>query len=228
LLRNIYLVEIAALYGSDNNALRSTLKKSVEDIDTLQSNLFNFPIITAKGIFYIITTIAVVILAAYPALSAVSVAVEDLGYISLWLLALGFYFELFLVLAFFSFIDKRLLFIFPEYKPQGLFDKCKKRWKAFLGEHMGGTVYEKEKKTFNSFNLINKMEPLVDCLFLIIIILVAPYLLIGLLLLWAELGLLTCDLVLYNAPPLLLLLDILFFLFSPILVVSLRVKRKAK
>lgn len=214
LLRNIYLVEIAALYGSDNNALRSTLKKSVEDIDTLQSNLFYFPIITAKGVFYIITSIIVVIVAAYPALSTVQV---NWVTIYRWLVALGLYSELVLFSATFSFIDKRLLFIFPEYKPQGLFDKCKKRLKAFLGKNIEGTVYEKENKLFNSLKMIKVEEPFVDAILLSTIILVVP---MGISLFGVEIGLLT-----YNQ---LVLIFLILPSLSLILTIFLRAKRKAK
>lgn len=85
--------------------------------------------------------------------------------------ALGLTFLIYPVFPALSFIDKRLLFIFSEDRPNGCFDKCKKRYKAFLGKDIEGTIYEKENKLFKSLNMGKEREFPVDILLFVVIIL---------------------------------------------------------
>ena len=219
-LRKIYLVEIAALYDPDNNILRSTLNKLVEDIDKFLSNLFYFPTITLKGIILTIIAAIAVIYQLRDILLPIAAGSKSIFlFLGVYLGAyLGVNLVLFLGLALFSFIDKRLLFIIPEYKLQGHFDKWKKMWKAFLGNNIEGTIYEKENKLFDSLKMRKNIEPGVDILLLYIIIFVA------LVILEVLLGVLGSFLT-FNQ---FIFTFYLLFLLSPIPVFLFMAKRKAK
>jgi hypothetical protein len=141
IIRKIYSVEIATLPDSDTH--RQTLNNLVENIDKFQRDL------SYSKIWSPINAEAVL-----------------LGIFLLSLLV--FYCAYCFVLAVFSFVDKRLLFIFPEYKlfpddkRQRGSDKWKKRWKAFSGKEIEGTIYEKENELFKSLKMIKIAEQDVD------------------------------------------------------------------
>lgn len=178
LLRKIYLVEIATLPDYRH---RSTLNELVENTDKFQSDLSYYPDITSKGVISIIVPIltAIAIICSWlreiwsPEVAegvAEGVGVGVGTYLLLF--SLGFYLELFLSLALVSFIDKRLLFIFPGYKLfpedklQGRSDKEKKRWKSFLWKEIKGTIYEKEDILFKSLKARKNVEQDVDIVLL--------------------------------------------------------------
>lgn len=192
MLRKIYLVKIATLHDLDSHRL--TLNKLVENIDKFLSDLFYFPsYITFKGVISIIVPIltAIAIICSWlreiwsPEVAegvAEGVGVGVGTYLLLF--SLGFFLELFLSLALVSFIDKRLLFIFPGYKLfpedklQGRSDKAKKMWKAFLGKEIKGTIYEKEDILFKSLKARKNVEQDVDIVlleFIITIIVIIPF-----------------------------------------------------
>lgn len=161
-LRTIYIAEIATLYDTDNNAVRSTLNKLVEDIDKLSGCLFYFPAITIKTIILSIPIIAPVAYIIWDFFSGSwNQGMDNVAYLK-FLIALGVAFLMYLGFAALSFIDKRLLFIFPEDNSQGHFDKWKKRCKAFLGKSTEGTIYGKENKLFNSLMMKKEFESPVD------------------------------------------------------------------
>ena len=182
-LRTIYIVEIATLYDMDNNAVRSTLNGLVEDIDKLSDCLFYFPAITIKTIIVSIPILASAAAVAYPIwdffLELWNQGIHNAAYLK-FLSALGLTFLMYLGVAALSFIDKRLLFIFPEDNPQGHFDKWKKWCKAFLGKSTGGTIYKKENKLFASLRMGKKIESPVDLFIFMAIALVVLYILVTL------------------------------------------------
>jgi len=175
LLKKIYLVEIAALYNSDNNtARRLTLNKLVEDIDKFSGCLFYFPTISWREILlYIIPTIAAATAVVYHLRGLFpdswSPGVNMSAYLTI-ITALGLTFLVYLVFAAVSFIDKRRFFIFPEYKALRFFDRLKKRYEAFSGGNIEGTIYEKENKLFGSLRMVKEPESPVDIYLFITII----------------------------------------------------------
>ena len=231
-LRKLYLVEIGVIYDLDNNnTLKSTLNKLVEDIDKFKSNLFYFPTISLKGlisalILIIPTAIAVITLLQENELLGVPENAEIYGL----LIFFGVYLEFFLVSVCYSLIYKRLLFIFPRYKFQGRFDKWKKMWNAYLGEKIEGTIYEKENKLFNSLKMKKISEgPLEISLFACIFV-VALFILEGIAELWgiSELRFIREYFNFYNFPNKHQLLIFMFaFLYISIFFLEI-IKRKAK
>lgn len=184
-LRKIYLVEIATLYDKDNNNnnIRSTLNSLVEDIDKFSGCLFYFPTITIKTIISVIPIIAaaIAVVSHIPGFfpGSWSHGVNSGAYIML-LSALGLTFLVYLGFAALSFIDKRLLFIFLEEKPQKYFGTWKKRRKAFFGKNIEGTIYEKEDKLFTSLRMRKEPESPVDIYLFMAIILVLVNILVTL------------------------------------------------
>lgn len=182
-LRTIYIVEIATLYDTDNNAVRSTLNRLVEDIDKLSDCLFYFPAITIKTVILSLPIIVSAATVADPMwdffLELWNQGVHNAVYIKL-LSALGLTFLMYLGFAALSFIDKRLLFIFPEDNSQGHFDKWKKQCKAFLGKSTEGTIYKKENKLFASLRMGKEFESPVDLFIFMAIALVVLYILVTL------------------------------------------------
>ena len=182
-LRKIYLVEIATLYDKDNNNIRLTLNSLVEDIDKFSGCLFYFPTITIKTIISVIPIIAaaIAVVSHIPGFfpGSWSYGVNSGSYIML-LSALGLTVLVYLGFAALSFIDKRLLFIFLEDKPQKYFGKWKKRWKAFFGKNIEGTIYEKENKLFTSLRMRKELESPVDIYLFVAIILVLVTILVTL------------------------------------------------
>jgi hypothetical protein len=173
LLKRIYLIEIATLYGTNNNATRLTLDKYVEDIEKLSGWLFYFSaskiLIPAIPAIVAILSFLSQIVDFFP--TAWLQSANNWTYIVSLILAgmLGIYFLLYLGLTALSFIDKRLLFIFLENKPKGYFDKWKRRYNAFLGKDVRGTIYEKENKLFNSLRMGKEPEWPIDILLLMVI-----------------------------------------------------------
>jgi hypothetical protein len=182
-LRTIYIVEIATLYDMDNNAVRSTLNRLVEDIDKLSDCLFYFPAITIKTIILSLPIIVSAATVAYTMwdffLELWNQGINNAAYLK-FLSALGVTFLMYLGFAALSFIDKRLFFIFPEDNPQGHFDKWKKWCKAFLGKSTGGTIYKKENKLFASLRMRKELELPVDVFIFMCIVLVVLYILVTL------------------------------------------------
>jgi hypothetical protein len=167
IIRKIYSVEIATLPDSDTH--RQTLNNLVENIDKFQRDLSYFPNITTKEVISIIVPILAAIGAIYSLSKIWSPINAEAVLLGIFLLSLlVFYCAYCFVLAVFSFVDKRLLFIFPEYKlfpddkRQRGSDKWKKRWKAFSGKEIEGTIYEKENELFKSLKMIKIAEQDVD------------------------------------------------------------------
>lgn len=167
MLRKIYSVEIATFH--DSNTHRKTLNDIVENIDRFQRDLSYFPNITFKGVISILVPIltAIAVICSLREIWSPIVAAPVVLWIFL-LPLLTFYCAFFFLLAVFSFVKKRLLFISLEYKrfsagePQKGSDKRKKRWNAFSGKKIEGTIYAKEDELFNSLKMIKIPEQGVD------------------------------------------------------------------
>jgi hypothetical protein len=181
LLKRTYLFEIATLYNQGNDETRLTLNRFVKDIGKLSSCLFYFPNIGWKEIlFYILPTIAAATAILYHVRGFVpeswSHGVNFSAYLTI-LAALGLTFLIYLGFVALSFIEKRLFFVFPEYKAVQFFDRLKKRGEAFLGWKMEGTIYEKEDKLFHSLGMGKELESPIDVyLFMVIMLIISSIL----------------------------------------------------
>ena len=146
-------------------------------MDKISSSLFYFPTIGWKEILlYILPTIAAVTAVLYHLRGLFpeswSHGVNMSAYLTI-LGALGLTFLVYLGFVALSFVEKRRFFVYPEYDAIRLFDRLKKRWKAFLGRNNEGTIYEKENKLFDSLGIGKEPEFPVDIAIIVAIILCA-------------------------------------------------------
>jgi len=172
-LKKIYLTEIAILQNTDNTSAKSALNKFVEDIDTLLNSLFHFPAITWKGILSILVPVLAVPYYLRYFLSGLWPQNVNQSLYHTMITAVGMVVSiiigLYLLNFALSFVDKRRLFLFPEYDALKFRDRMKKRLEAFSGSKIERTIYEKENNLYQSVGVRKEPELPIDLLIFLIL-----------------------------------------------------------